>query len=236
MPILARLARRCRQPELMDQPDLDRARHFQALRALERINWLSGSARLLWPSVRDLARRSAAPLRLLDVATGAGDVPIRLWHKARRAGLDVRIDGCDRSPDALDYGEKQARRQQAEVRFFRCDVLHDSLPAGYDVVTCSLFLHHLDEEEAVTLLRRLAATGRLVLVSDLARGRVGFVMAWAGTRLLTTSDVVHVDGPRSVEGAFTAAEAGALAERAGLRGAAVVRRWPCRWLLTWRRS
>jgi hypothetical protein len=59
--------------------------------------------------------------------------------------------------------------------------------------------------------------------------------AQLGSRVLTTSHVVHVDGPRSVEGAFTRAEALALAERAGLNGARVSRRWPFRWLLTWRR-
>jgi hypothetical protein len=47
--------------------------------------------------------------------------------------------------------------------------------------------------------------------------------------------VVHFDGPASVAGAFTQAEARELAERAGLRGAEVAARWPFRWLLTWRR-
>ena len=56
------------------------------------------------------------------------------------------------------------------------------------------------------------------------------------TRVLSGSRVVHVDGPRSVEGAFTALEAQKLAERAGLAGARVSRRWPCRYLLSWSRS
>jgi hypothetical protein len=74
-----------------------------------------------------------------------------------------------------------------------------------------------------------------VLVNDLSRSRTGLFLALVGTRLLSTSDVVRVDGPLSVKAAFTPAEARALAERAGLRGAKVMRRWPCRWLLTWER-
>jgi hypothetical protein len=62
------------------------------------------------------------------------------------------------------------------------------------------------------------------------------LLACAGTRLLSRSPVVHVDGPRSVAAAFTPAEALDLAQRAGLTGATVVRRWPCRFLLTWRRE
>lgn len=232
-----RLARRHRQAEVMDQPDLEPARHQLALRGLERINFWSGSAGILWPAVRTALQQADQPLRLLDVATGAGDVPVRLWHKTRRVGLPLEVAGCDRSPTALDYARRQAEQKQAGVTFFTYDVLREPLPAGYDIITCSLFLHHLEETEAVQLLRHMGhAAGRLVLVSDLARGRLGYLLAYAGTRLLSRSDVVHTDGPLSVESAFRPEEARRLAERAGLGGARVARHWPCRWLLTWERA
>ena len=79
-PFLLSLRQRCVLPELMDQPELDAIEHGRALAGLARINALSGSARILWPSLRDLARRKRTDgLRVLDVASGAGDVPIRLW-------------------------------------------------------------------------------------------------------------------------------------------------------------
>src|SRR5262249_61298949 len=91
--------------------------------------------------------------------------------------------------------------EEAALVFSACDVLREPLPAGYDAVVCSLFLHHLSAEQAVGLLRRMAAAaGRLVLVNDLARGRAGYLLAYLGTRLLTRSPGVHFDGPRSVEG------------------------------------
>src|SRR5262249_53745639 len=153
-------------------------------------------------------------------ATGAGDLPIRLWHRAQRAGLPVHIDGCDRSPDAVAFARARADAQGAEVPFFACDALSPSLPAGDDVLLCSLFLHHLEESQAVDLLRRMAkAAGQMVLVNDLVRSRAGLMLAHVGTRLLSRSAIVHTDGPRSVEGAFTLTEARALAERAGLVGA-----------------
>jgi SAM-dependent methyltransferase len=231
------LRQRRRLPEIMDQPGLHPARHALALRALARINFWSGSAGILWPPLADLARRSpGGPLRVLDLACGAGDVPIRLWHKARRAGLPLQIEGRDVSPVAVEHARQRAAKARADVYFAILDVLHEPLPTGYDAVTCSLFLHHLDEEQACVLLRKMAsAAGRLVLVNDLARSLTGLALAHVGGRLLTRSDVVHVDGPRSVAAAFTPAEARGLAEQAGLAGATVVRRWPCRWLLTWER-
>ena len=232
MRLLPALSRRLR-PEVMDQPGLDPGRHRQALRGLGRINYWSRSAAILWPPLAALARNHGRPARVLDLASGGGDVPIRLWHRAGRAGLPIVVEGCDISPLAVDHATRQAERQGAEVRFFVTDALTDALPEGYDAVVCSLFLHHLTEEQAVALLRRMATAGKLVLVNDLVRSRAGLLLARVGTRLLSLSPVVHVDGPRSVEGAFTIAEAHALAERAGLSGATVEPRWPCRFLLTW---
>lgn len=233
--LFARLRRRRRLPELMDQPGLDRSRHFEALRGLERINHVSRSSYAFWPAVRRMARSSGQPVRVLDLATGAGDVPIGLWRLARRAGIELEIAGCDRSSQALEYARQRAREQRAEVRFFALDALAEQLPAGYDVLMCSLFLHHLDDGQAEDLLRRMAlATRRLVLVADLRRGRDGYLLAWVGTRLLSRSAIVHTDGPRSVEAALTLAEARALARRAGLEDATVEPRWPCRYVLTWR--
>lgn len=232
---LLRQRRRC--PEIMDQPDLNPAEHVHALRGLARINVLSHSAGILWPEIAELARAVAPRVpRILDVATGGGDVPIRLWRRARRAGLDLHLEGCDISPVALDHARAAAARVGAPLRFFEYDAVSGPPLAGYDAIVCSLFLHHLDDSQAIALLHRMAEmTRRLVLVNDLERGWTGLMLAHAVTRLLTRSDVVHVDGPRSVEAAFTRTEARVLAERAGLSGARVRWRWPFRWLLSWRR-
>jgi 2-polyprenyl-3-methyl-5-hydroxy-6-metoxy-1,4-benzoquinol methylase len=206
-------------------------RHVQALRGLERINAWSGSARLHWPPLAQLAR-SAGKVRVLDVATGAGDLPIRLWHRARRAGLAIELHGMDRSASAIDYARRRAAEQGADVQFFLGDALGERLPDGYDALMCSLFLHHLAPDKAAELLLRMAGVGRqLVLVNDLERSLTGFLLAWVGTRLLSRSRVVHVDGPRSVRAAFSLAEVRRLAEQAGLRDVRLVRRWPCRFVL-----
>src|SRR5437763_3343791 len=99
MPLLPVLPRRL-QPEVMDQPGLDPVRHRQALAGLRRINFFSGSAGILWPPLAALAYGAARPVRVLDLATGGGDVPIRLWRRARRAGLPLEVEACDVSPVA----------------------------------------------------------------------------------------------------------------------------------------
>ena len=238
MSLLRAVTERRLQPEIIDQPDIEPGQLHGALRGLERINWWSGSARILWRPIRRLAgERPARPLRILDIATGAGDVPIRLWRKACRAGVQLEIAGCDRSGKAVAYARKRAEQQNAPLSFFEWDALKGSFPGEPDVVISSLFLHHLEQDQAVEFLRSMAEAARcMVLVNDLERNRAGFVLAYLGTRVLSASSVVHTDGPRSVEGAFTMPEANDLARRAGLHGATVERRWPWRYLLSWQRD
>jgi hypothetical protein len=73
----------------------------------------------------------------------------------------------------------------------------------------------------------------MVIVSDLRRTRTGFYLAYIASRLLTRSDVVHVDALRSVRAAYTLDELRELAREAGLTGARIAARWPQRQVLEW---
>jgi len=224
-------------PELMDCPTLAPAHLEVALRGLERINWWSRSAGILWKPIQRLAREaSPRPLRVLDIATGGGDVPIALWRKARRVGIALRIDGCDVNPRAVAYATRRAEAHGADVRFFVLNALEEPLPSGYDAIVCSLFFHHLRDEIACWMLARMAeAAGRMIGINDLLRSRSGLALASGGGVLLSRSAVVHADAPQSVRAAFTIEEMARLAIAAGLPDFQLRRRWPCRYFFEWTR-
>jgi 2-polyprenyl-3-methyl-5-hydroxy-6-metoxy-1,4-benzoquinol methylase len=226
------------EPELMDQPDLDPSLHRDALRGLRRINVLSRSAAIVWPEIAAAARRvHPRKLRVLDLACGGGDNAIALALRGRQTDAAIDVHGCDISPVAIEVARQQAQESEAQdVDFFTFNVLEGLLPAGYDVVTCSLFLHHLNESQASCVLAKMAhSASDLVLVNDLQRSWLGLGLAWVGCHLLTRSTVVHTDGPRSVAAAFAVSEIGSLAAHSGLEGATITQHWPQRWLLSWRK-
>lgn len=235
-PTMLDLTERRLDAELMDSPTLDRARHLQALDALARVNRVSLSASRVWKEVVGLARRGVTPVRVLDVACGGGDVLIGVARRAAGAGLAVECHGCDVSPVAL---ERAANRGAGDlgIRLSRVDVVREPLPVGYDVVSSTLFLHHLGRDGAIALLRAMAAASRRVmLVQDLRRTRLGYLFAGVGLRLMTRSDIARRDGLVSVAAALTVPEARALCRDAGLERAAVRRCWPQRFTLRWERG
>lgn len=222
----------------MDQPDLDRTLHCDALLGLRRINVLSRTAAIMWHQVAAVARRiQPRTLRVLDLACGGGDNATALAIRAEKAGAAIEVHGCDISPLAVEVARKHAQKSRAKnVTFFLQNVLEDPLPRGYDVVSCSLFLHHLSESQASRLLGKMAdAATELVLVDDLRRSWLGLGLACIGCHLLTRSPVVHSDGPRSVAAAFAMSEIRDLVRQSGLCGVTISQHWPQRFLLAWRK-
>ncbi len=229
MAILADLTARAREPELMDDPSLPAGDHERALRGLARLNRWSRCASAIWRDVRAVC--NDGEVSLLDVATGSADVPIALARKAGRRVL--RIEACDISPVAISI----ARTKAPSIGFHVLDAIRDPLPREYDVVLCSLFLHHLDDADARLLLAKMAqAARRLVVVNDLERTRAALAMVKAGSVALSRSPVVRVDAIRSVRAAFSSVELGALAREAGLKCARIDRGGVARMQLVWRKD
>ena len=225
---------RTRVPELMDDPALDAAEHRHALAGLARLNRASQSARLPWDSVRRVALGTRGrTLRVLDVACGSADAAIAASRSARRHGIDACWTACDISECALREAADAARCAGVELRTVRVDLLREPLPAEQDLVTCSLFLHHLDRPDAVRALAAMHASARSGAVIDLDRTRLGLALAWSASRMLSRSRIVRFDAPASVRAAWTPDEALRMARDAGIADARVRRAWPERWVLTW---
>ncbi|MFA9477393.1 methyltransferase domain-containing protein [Phycisphaerales bacterium AB-hyl4] len=218
----------------MDDPALEPPLLRHALRGLARLNRLSATASTLARALRLHIGNDTRPWRVLDVACGGGDVTLDIQRRLQRAKLPVTLHGCDISHTAIGHAQQCANAAGFdEMRYFHCDVLNDSLPGDYDAMICSLFLHHLDQPAVEHVLRSMARQSRLVIVDDLMRSRTIWIGAWLTTRLVTRSPVVHVDGPRSVQGAFTVDEMRSLAARAGLNDVTIRERFVGRMLMEW---
>jgi len=198
----------------MDRPQPVTPELVSDLRNLRKLNRYFGSYRLIEHFLRCWIKPRSR-MRILDLATGSGDIPRLIVDYARNAGADVTVDAVDQQPSTVEIARSLSRDYQ-QVEFFEGDGLSFGESGAYDVVLCSLALHHFEENTAVELLRRCRdLSRRYVLVSDLRRG----LLATMGVYLLTTfifrEPMTRTDARLSAERAFSFREFRSLAERAG---------------------
>jgi SAM-dependent methyltransferase len=206
--------------ELLDGPLDDRAALAGNLRDLARANRHLGGADLSARAIEALAPGSSA-IRVLDVGTGAADIPLALIDRGRAAGRLIHVTGIDRRPEVLAAAAVVDPRVTAtgELALHVADA--GALPFGddaFDVVHASLFLHHLEPAVARAVLTEMGRVARLgIVVNDLVRGRRTWIGAWLLSRIATRNRLTRYDGPLSVRRAYTIAELTALLAAAGFR-------------------
>ena len=228
------LGQRNLQPESMDDPDLPRDEHELALRGLARLNRCSGVASAMYRRLRRLAMtRENQTLHLLDVASGSGDVPLRWAEWAKREGWNLQLTLLDLRSVAIEEQQRRAHAADLHVLSLQHDCLHSPLPSGFDVATCSLFMHHLENRQAVQLLEAMRrASNSSVIICDLERSYLNLALVSVASRLLSRSKVVHTDAKLSIQAAFTMSEFQTISQQALGHPIKIQRLFPCRFIAT----
>jgi len=233
MALLPDFSRRATAREWMDDPTVPPEDVAAALRDLERINVVlrvrAALARHLFPRI-ERARRS--PVRILDVATGAADIPRAIATWARRRGRRVEIVALDLGWSALRYA-RRALDGYPEIALVCADARHLPFPRdAFDFVIATEFAHHVEDHELVPLLRRLAELAReAVIINDLRRHPIAYYGFRVLSRLFFRSRLVRHDGPISILRGFTVRECEQLREALGLGAFSLHRHFPYRLVL-----
>lgn len=200
--------------ELLDSGNLTAPEVEGNLADLARLNRLPGGTATSVRAIRSLLN-GAAGASILDAGTGRADMPIAF----ARAGW--RTVALDTNPQVASAA-RRATQRHGEIEVVDGDARR--LPFAddvFDVAHCSLLLHHLDPDDAVTALRELARVARHgVVINDLRRGTLPLLATVASTAFLARSRVTRADGLASARRAYTLRELDRLLARAGLR-----RRW-----------
>jgi 2-polyprenyl-3-methyl-5-hydroxy-6-metoxy-1,4-benzoquinol methylase len=203
------------EPELMDRPQPVTPELASDLENLRQLNRYFGSYRL----IEHFLRRWLLPgdrMRILDLATGSGDIPRLVVDYARKVGAAVTVDAIDQQSSTLEIA-RGLSADYPEINFLQGDVLSfGEEDSSHDLVLCSLALHHFAEADAVRLLIRCRElSSKYVLVSDLRRGLLATIGVYLLTALIFRDPMTQTDGRLSAARAFSFSEFRRLAERAG---------------------
>src|SRR6266481_9058562 len=200
--------------EMMDRPQSVSAELERDLERIRQLNRWFGSYRLVLSFIRRWIR-PADKLRVVDLATGSGDIPRLIVDYARRIGANVEIDALDRQPATLAIA-KRLSVNYPEISYREANILEWNSMETYDITLCTLVLHHFSNEDAVRLLRRCCQVSkRFVLVSDLRRSFSLVAGVYVLTKLILREPMTRYDARLSAIRAFSFSEMRDLALRAG---------------------
>lgn len=151
---------------------------------------------------------------VLDLATGSADIPraVATWCHSQQIALT--IDAVDFQASTLEVAAEYCRGHDC-IHFHQADIRTFAPTRTWDIVTCSLALHHFSESDAVRILCRAAALStHAVIITDLRRSWLGTLSVDLLTAIWMRAPMTRNDARASVRRAFSFDEFAALARAA----------------------
>jgi hypothetical protein len=131
---------------------------------------------------------------VLEVAAGLGAVPRIAGQELAHKGITLDVTDLDRVPSHLQPGNRAVVADALALPF---------QSGSFDLVSCSLFAHHLEPAELARFAGEALRVSRCaVLINDLIRHPVHLALVYAGFPLMR-SYVSRVDGLASVRRAWS---------------------------------
>ncbi len=217
-------------PELMDIETVSYEELRGVLRELTQANELSLAYRPTLAFFKRLAREGRLaedrPIRVIDAASGYGDMARKVDRWAAKNGIDLEITGVDMNPWAA-RSAAEATAPGRPLRWVTADLFDFHIEGGADIIMSSLFTHHLPEPQLVRFIRWMEENARIGwFINDIERHPLPYYFLkfsfWAARR----HRFMRHDGPVSIASAFKKEDWVRLLHEAGLReGAARIETW-----------
>ncbi len=228
-----RFRQRSNELERLDKGDYTPEEYEDCIVELQRVNqWLGDASALRHTLLREIERSGSESFSVLDVGAGSGELLRVAADWARNNNKRARLVGLElnaRSASAI----REESQQFSEIAAIRGDAFR--LPFAdeeFDYAICSLFTHHFQDEQVITLLRELSRVARRrIFVIDLHRHAIAYYFYTTVGHLFLHNRLIREDGALSILRSFKPNELLKLAQLAGLERARVERHFPYRLVL-----
>ncbi|MFC1743653.1 methyltransferase domain-containing protein [Candidatus Riflebacteria bacterium] len=196
---------RSKENELMDLENFDEVLSEQSFRFIENVNRFFGGIRIVKKFVFSESRRLGRKrtLRILDMGSGSCDIPVEVCKKAVKSGIPLEFTCIETNLHAVTRARKLLNKNPGlPVRILQEDIFQHTTDSPYDIAIGSMFFHHLQDQEILTLIEQLRTIVKgAVMLNDLERCWPNYI----GALLLTLpeSPGVRNDALVSVRKGFT---------------------------------
>lgn len=204
--------------EMMDDFTIEGSVLRDTLDKLETINRLLGGNSATLKGLKKILLKSSKTktITIVDLGCGHGDILRDVAKFGRKNSYKFKLIGIDANNAAIDYA-KALSKDYPELSFETIDIFsEDFKKQTYDVVLCTLFLHHFKNNEIIPFLKSTVQKASIgVIVNDLHRHKLAYYL-FKMIGLFIKNKMVREDGLTSVLRAFKRNELEAILTKTGV--------------------
>lgn len=204
MSFLVDTSNRSSEMEIMDDFTMEGALFRDTLDKLEIINRFLGGNSVTINGLKNLLKNQSKnkTITIVDLGCGNGDILRDVAKFGRKNNYSFNLIGIDANLAAIEYA-KELSKEYSELSFKTIDILsEDFKKQSYDVVLCTLFLHHFKNEELISFLKTTTNKATIgVVVNDLHRHKLAYYL-FKLIGFFIKNKMVRQDGLTSVLRAF----------------------------------
>jgi hypothetical protein len=190
--------------EIMDDFTLKGDVFRDTLDKLEIINRLLGGNKVTIKGLKKLLKNQSKNkiITIVDLGCGNGDILRDIARFGRKNDYSFKLIGIDANFAAIDYAKKLSK-MYSELSFKTVNIFsEDFKKQSYDIVLCTLFLHHFKNDEIMSFLKITIQKATIgVVVNDLHRHKLAYYL-FKLIGLFIKNKMVREDGLTSVLRAF----------------------------------
>lgn len=223
---------RSHEKELLDESNISRELLYKNLRELDILNRLSGGFAISLKGIKHLITDYHKIYHIVDLGCGSGDALKVIADWARLNNYKVRLTGVDMNANAIEYLKFHCV-DYPEINGITADYQeYLNSYVNVDIVHCSLFCHHLNDDELLRLFNYFRHHVKIgFIINDLQRHWFAYVGVWLLTRLVNGTVLAKNDGPISVLRGFKTKELNNLLNKANITHYSVKKEWGFRFLI-----
>ena len=205
MSFLVDTSSRSSEMEIMDDFTMRGNIYRDTLDKLEIINRLLGGNKVTIKGLKKLLKDKSKNkiITIIDLGCGNGDILRDIAKFGRNNKYSFKLIGIDANSAAIEYA-RELSKEYSELDFKTIDIFsEDFKKQSYDVVLCTLFLHHFKNEQLISFLKTTIQKATIgVVVNDLHRHKLAYYL-YKFIGLFLKNKMVREDGLTSILRAFT---------------------------------
>lgn len=218
--------------EIMDDFQLEGDVLREALDKIAHINQLLGGNKLTLKGVAKLLKKvpDTNPITIADVGCGNGDMLRKLADFGFQNNLKLQLIGVDANKFTVNYAADLSKEYSNIA--YRCeDIFNESFSEiKYDIVLCTLTLHHFKNDDIVKLLGLFYENSKLgFVVNDLHRNAVAYRLFQVLCFVFRLNKMSREDGLTSILRGFKKEELIAFSKKLGFKKYRIRWKWAFRY-------